>query len=281
MKLLPGCLPLALAVGLFAQTGCSTPTATDDAAATESAPQPVAAFVTINGEAISRDRAELLTNEIKQHSPAAQADPDLENMVRAELVRRTVLEQAAIQEGIDKQPDTLAQIDLTRQSELIRSYLHEWAANNPTNDEELKKEYNTITERLGRQEYHARHILLDSENKAQAVIAKLKKGGKFATLARNSLDPTTKKKGGDLGWASPTMFVPAFADALKTLGKGKYTTTPVKTEFGYHVIYLEGVRERAEPLPSFESVKYQLQQGLQQQKVEAHIDELVKAADVK
>ena len=103
------------------------------------------------------------------------------------------------------------------------------------------------------------------------MIAQLKKGGKFADLAKkHSIDPGSKERGGELGWAPANAYVPAFAEVLKQLKKGAYTQAPVKTDFGYHVIFLEDTR----PLvpPAFERVKPELQMRAQNELV----DELLK-----
>ena len=149
----------------------------------------------------------------------------------------------------------------------------------PVSDADVKAEYDKIKSQLGDKEYKARHILVEKEEEAKAIIAKLDKGEKIDDLAKQSKDPGSKDKGGDLGWANPASFVKPFADALSKLEKGKYTTTPVKTDFGYHVIKLEDTR----PLkaPAFDEVKGQLKQRLEQQRVEKHIAELRSKAAVK
>jgi peptidyl-prolyl cis-trans isomerase C len=218
---------------------------------------------TVNGTAIPQARADVLIAEQK-----AQGAPDsdqLRNAVKEELIRREVLAQEARKKG-SKSRRVQAQIELARQAVLIRAYLQDFVKAHPVSDADVKAEYDKIKSQLGDKEYKARHILVEKEEDAKAIIAKLDKGEKFEELAKQSKDPGSKDKGGDLGWANPAGFVKPFAEALTKLEKGKYTTTPVKTDFGYHVIKLED--SRALKAPAFDEVKGQLKQRLEQQRVE-------------
>lgn len=232
---------------------------------------------TVNGTAIPQSRADLLVTE--QKSQGAPDSEQLRAAVKEELIRREVLSQEARKKSLDKSAAVQAQMDMARQAVLIRAYLQDFVKAHPVSDADVKAEYDKIKSQLGDKEYKARHILVDKEEDAKAIIAKLDKGEKIDDLAKQSKDPGSKDKGGDLGWANPASFVKPFADALSKLEKGKYTTTPVKTDFGYHVIKLEDTR----PLkaPAFDEVKGQLKQRLEQQRVEKHIAELRSKAAVK
>lgn len=234
------------------------------------------ALATVNGKAIPQIRADALVA-----AQAAQGQPDspeLRQAVKEELVRREILAQEAAKKGLDKKGEVLGQIELARQSVLIGAYLGEFAKANPISDAQLKKEYEGIKSQLGDKEYNARHILVEKEDEAKAIIEKLKKGEKFDELAKQSKDPGSKDKGGELGWANRAAYVKPFSDAMVTLEKGKYTSTPVKSDFGYHVIQLDDVRELK--APSFDEVKGQIAQRLQQQQVQTHIGELRAKAKV-
>lgn len=235
-----------------------------------------APYATVNGTAIPASRAEAMLNE--QRAQGAQDSPQLNDAVREELVRREVLSQEATKKGLEKKSDVQAQMDLAKQAILIRAYLQDYVKTHPVTDADIRKEYDTIKSRMGEKEYKPRHILVETEDQAKAIIAKLQSGSKFEDLAKESRDPGSKDKGGELGWSNPGMFVQPFSDAMVKLEKGKFTTTPVKSDFGYHVILLEDVRDLK--APSFDEVKPQLQQRLQQQKVEAHILELREKAKV-
>lgn len=230
----------------------------------------------VNGVAIPQSAADAFVAE-----QAAQGVPDTEELrsaVRNELVRREVVAQAAKAKGLEKDPDVATQIALQRQAVLIRAYIQDYLKNNPTTDESLRAEYEKIKGQMAGKEYKARHILVETEAEAKSIIDKLTLGEKFENLAKASKDPGSKDKGGDLGWSQPNAYVKPFADVLTSLEKGKYTTTPVKSEFGYHVILLEDQRT-AEP-PAFEHLRGQLVQHLQQQKIEKLISELTAKAKV-
>jgi peptidyl-prolyl cis-trans isomerase C len=128
-------------------------------------------------------------------------------------------------------------------------------------------------------EYHAHHILLKTKEEAEAVLAKLKKGAKFETLASaQSTDPGSKANGGDLGWFNPSGMVKEFSAALATVKKGQTTPAPVQSEFGWHVIRLDDTRETAPP--SFESVKDRLAQRVEAKKFKTYEEDLLKTAKI-
>lgn len=237
------------------------------------AAEPVA---TVNGTAISAARADAMIAE--QRAQGAPESAQLKDAVREELIRREVLSQEAAKKGFDKKADVQAQMEMAKQAILIRAYLQDFVKTNPVGEADLKKEYDSIKGRMGDKEYKPRHVLVETEDQAKAIIAKLQGGSKFEDLAKESRDPGSKERGGDLGWSNPGMFVKPFSEAMVKLEKGKYTTTPVKSDFGYHVIMLEDVRSLQ--APSYDEVKPQLQQRLQQQKVERHVLELREKAKV-
>lgn len=224
----------------------------------------------VNGKAIPANRANvLLANQIAQGQAKT---PELEAAVKEELVRREILTQEALKKGVDKKSDVQAQLDLARQGVLIGAYLNEYARNVKITDDDIKAEYDKIKSALGEKEYKARHILVESEGEAKDIITKLKAGGKFDELAKVSKDPGSKDRGGELGWANKASYVPAFSEAMVKLEKGKYTETPVKSNFGWHVIQLDDVRELK--APALEEVKPQITQRMRQQAVEKHILDL-------
>ncbi|MBN8442984.1 MAG: peptidylprolyl isomerase [Dechloromonas sp.] len=237
------------------------------------AAEPVA---TVNGTAISAARADAMIAE--QRAQGAPESAQLKDAVREELIRREVLSQEAAKKGFDKKADVQAQMEMAKQAILIRAYLQDFVKTNPVGEADLKKEYDSIKGRMGDKEYKPRHVLVETEDQAKAIIAKLQGGSKFEDLAKESRDPGSKERGGDLGWSNPGMFVKPFSEAMVKLEKGKYTTTPVKSDFGYHVIMLEDVR--ALQAPGYDEVKPQLQQRLQQQKVEKHVLDLRSKAKV-
>lgn len=227
-------------------------------------------IATVNGVAIPVARAEALL-----HSQLAQGQQDSEQLraaVRNDLITREMLSQASKRKGFDKKPEVQAQFELSRQGILVNAYLQDFVASNPVKDEAVKSEYDAIVKAMGDKEYKARHILVEKEDEAKSIVARLQKGEKFEELAKLSKDPGNKDRGGDLGWSHPGGYVKPFADALVALEKGKFSANPVKTEFGWHVIQLDDVRELKHP--PLDEVKPQIQQRLQQQVLEKHIADL-------
>jgi peptidyl-prolyl cis-trans isomerase C len=148
----------------------------------------------------------------------------------------------------------------------------DYVKSHPIKDDQLLAEYNKVKATRGDKEYKARHILVDKEDDAKQIIAQLKKGSKFEDLAKQSKDPGSKDRGGDLDWNPPSTFVKPFSDALVKLEKGKYTETPVQTQFGWHVIQLDDVRPMQ--FPAFDAVRPQLLSMLQEQEIQQLIRDL-------
>ena len=228
------------------------------------------AFVTVNGVAISQNLADVFIAE--QKAKGAPDTPELKSAVREELIRRELLVQEAKKAGFDKKPDIAAQAEAARQALYIRAYIQEYIKKNPITDAQLTADYEKLKSQIGTTEYKARHILVKDEATAKTIIDDLQKGGKFEALASQSIDPGSKENGGDLGWASPSNFVKPFSDALTALTKGKYSETPVKSDFGYHVILLEDTRPLAPP--PFEEIKPRLLQQAQGQQITKMVENL-------
>ena len=230
---------------------------------------------TVNGKSISKNRADaLITGQAAQGQPDS---PELRNAVKEELIRREILTQESQKKGFDKKAEVQGQIDLARQGVLIGAYLNDYVRTHPVTDDLVKKEYENVRAQLGEKEYKVRHILVEKEDEAKVVIERLKKE-KFEEVAKVSKDPGSKDKGGDLGWANKAAYVKPFSDAMQKLEKGKLTDPAVKSDFGWHVIQLEDVRELK--LPGFDEAKPQITQRLQQQMVQKHIDQLRAKAKV-
>ncbi|MBK7237406.1 MAG: peptidylprolyl isomerase [Sterolibacteriaceae bacterium] len=232
--------------------------------------------ITVNGTVIPKDRGDaLFTEQLAQGTPDS---PELRNAIKEEVIRREILAGEARKKGLEKNPMLKAQMELAQQAVLIRAYMQDFVRTHPVSDADAQKEYDSIKAQLGSKEYKSRHILVEKEDDAKAIIAKLQKGEKFDELAKQSKDPGSKDKGGDLGWSAPSAYVKPFSDALTKLEKGAFTAIPVKSDFGYHVIKLEDVRDLK--VPSFEEAKPQISQRLQQKMVEEHILSLRKSAKV-
>ena len=201
-----------------------------------------------------------------------QDSPELRAAVRDELNTRELLVREGKKQGLDKNSTIKTEMDLASQTVLVRAYMADYLKAHPISDEALRKEYDAIKTQIGDKEYKVRHILVDNENDAKEIIVALQKGEKFEKLAERSKDTGSKINGGDLDWNAPANFVKPFSDAMIALPKGKFTTVPVQTQFGWHVIEVTDIREAK--VPGFDEVKPQLAQRMQGQVVEAYIKEL-------
>jgi len=214
---------------------------------------------------------------LKQRLQQGQPDsPELRNAVREELNTRELLAREAKKANLDKNADIKTQMDLASQTVLVGAFVADWVKKNPIPEAELRKEYDVIKTQIGDKEYHVKHILVEKEDEAKDIIVQLQKGAKFDELAKaRSKDPGSKDKGGDLDWNAPAGFVKPYSDAMVATPKGKFSTVPVQTQFGYHVIMVDEIREAK--VPPFDEVKPQLQQRMQA----AHLDKYFKELRVK
>jgi len=230
----------------------------------------------VNGKIIPASHAEILI--ASQVAQGRARTPELEALVREQLIRLETISQAALRKGIDKRRDVQTQLDLARQQIFINAYIEDFVNNLKISDADVRKEYDAINAAMGKKEYKARHILVETEGEARNIIERLRKGEPFAELAKVSRDPGSRNRGGELGWATLPHYVPPFSAALAGLTKGAFTQTPVRTDFGWHIIQLDDERDLTPP--PFEEVRPQILQRLRQQAVENHVSELRKQARV-
>ena len=231
----------------------------------------------VNGKAIPTSRMEpFLQQAAGSGKPVTD---DVKAQIKDEIITREVFAQEAQKHGRDAPENFKTQMELARQSILIRELLTEYQKTNPVTDADIKAEYDMFVANNGGKEYHAHHILVEKEADAKAIIAQLKKGGKFDVIAKkSSKDPGSGANGGDLDWANPKSYVKEFSEALVALKKGQTTEAPVKTQFGFHIIRLDDVRDAK--LPSLDEIKPQIAQKLGQVKVDAYRKELLSKAKV-
>jgi peptidyl-prolyl cis-trans isomerase C len=210
---------------------------------------------------------------LKQRTAQGQPDtPELRTAVRDELNTRELLVREARKQGLDKSAAVKTEMDLTSQTVLVRAYMTDYLKAHPIPEDQMRKEYDAIKGQIGDKEYKVRHILTDKEDEAKEIIIALQKGEKFEKLAERSKDNGSKINGGDLDWNAPANFVKPFSDAMVSLQKGKFTTTPVQTQFGWHVIQLDDIRDAK--VPPYDEVKPQLAQRMQGQVVERYLKDL-------
>jgi peptidyl-prolyl cis-trans isomerase C len=232
---------------------------------------------TVNGIAIPQARVDM---RIKIATAQGQPDtPALQKAVLDDMINLEVLAQAAEKAGMDKNPEVIQQTELAKESVLAGAFVQDYAKNHPISDDQLQQEYDKLKAHLGTKEYKARHILVDTEAEAKAIIAQLRKKGNFDKIAKEkSKDAGSAANGGELEWAVPSNFVPPFAQALVGLKKGGYTKEPVKSQFGWHIIKLDDVRNLK--VPTFEELKPQLLQRMQQQSIKDYIADLRSKAKI-
>jgi peptidyl-prolyl cis-trans isomerase C len=225
----------------------------------------------VNGKPVPKARADMLSAQLaKSGRPIT---PELTGQIKDEVISREIFMQEAQKRGLDATEDFKAQMELARQTLLIRELFAEYQKANPVTDAEIKAEYDKFAAANGGKEYRARHILVEKEEDAKAIIASLKKGGKFEEIAKKqSKDPGSGANGGDLDWANANSYVPEFSAALVKLKKGEVTPVPVKTNFGWHVIRLDDTRDAK--LPPLDQVKAQIAQKLMQVKLAKFQEEL-------
>lgn len=235
------------------------------------------AIATVNGVAVPKARLEYMM--FQQQSRGMQDNDQTRAMVREELVNREVLQQEAQRAGFAKNADVQTQVDMARQEIVVGAFLRDWVRKHPVSDADVQKEYDNARAQAGDKEYKARHILVENEDQAKAIISDLKKGAKFEDLAaKNSRDPGSKDRGGDLDWNVPGAFDKVFSEAMVKLGKGQVTETPVHTRYGFHVIRLDDVRDMK--FPALAELKPRIQQQLMQRKIEGLVRDLRAKAKV-
>jgi peptidyl-prolyl cis-trans isomerase C len=229
----------------------------------------------VNGKAVPKARVDALLKQVSAQAAAQgqQLPPDLDQRARDKVVLDEIFLQEAEKRGLAAGNEYKQQMELARQALLIQTLFADFQKKNKASDEEVKAEYEKFKGQSGGTEYSARHILVEKEEDAKALIAQIKGGAKFEELAKkNSKDPGSGENGGDLGFAAPGSYVPEFSQSMTKLKKGEMTETPVKSQFGFHIIKLEDTREAK--FPPIEEVRGQIEQRLVQTKMTTFRDEI-------
>jgi peptidyl-prolyl cis-trans isomerase C len=225
----------------------------------------------VNGKPVPKARLDAL---MQQAARAGQAvPPEMEAQARDQVVLREIFVQEAERRGMAARPDFRMQLDFARQNILIRELFEDYRKKNPVTDAEAQAEYDKFKAQAAGTEYRARHILVEKEDEAKALIARIKGGASFEDLAKqHSKDPGSGENGGDLDFSKPENYVPEFGNAMVKLAKGEMTETPVQSQFGWHIIRLDDTREA--PFPAFDAVKDQIKQRLEQARLQQFQEEL-------
>lgn len=232
----------------------------------------------VNGETVTvAEQKAIYDRAVQAGQPAGEG---LERQVKNLLIQQTVLLQEANKAKIANKPDVKRAIENSRDQILIQGLAQDWAQKNPVSEADLKKVYDQDKAAYGDTEYQVRHILVKTEDQAKNLISRLNKGADFGKLAQEfSEDTGNKGQGGLLGWVVPRSFVPAFGASFTALKPGEIAQSPIRTQFGFHVVKLEAKR-KAELYPSYESQKPVIRNALANQKVQMHFQDLIKKANV-
>ena len=234
---------------------------------------------TVNGKPITQQSVDQFVKLLI--SQGATDSPQLREQVKQEMINRQVFVQAAETSGVAKQADTRTEIELARQGILVRALMADYLAKHPVDAKKVQSEYDNIKkEQAGNMEYKVRHILVPEEKQANDILAQIKSDkSKFDDLAKkNSKDPGSADKGGDLGWAPPTNYVPPFAQAVTQLKKGGIVDKPVQTQFGWHVIMVDDTRPVQ--FPPLDQVRPQIEEMLRQQTLSKYQEDLRSKAKI-
>lgn len=231
---------------------------------------------TVNGKPIKQSHVDFILKEAT--AGGQQLNENASSVVVNRLIANEVVLQEAQRVGIDKQPDFQIRQELATRELLIQAYYQDYIKKNPISDADLKAEYEKFKTQWGTKEYKASHILVKTEQEAKDIIAQLAKNGDFARIAKDKSLDASKEKGGDLGWFPPSRMVRPFSDAVSKLSKGLYTTVPVQTQFGWHVIRLDDIRDTSPP--AYDTVKNDLRNLMQKQQIDKLVTDLKAKAKV-
>lgn len=242
-----------------------------------------ATIAVVNGVPIPQARLDYVIKA--QVQQGQKDDENMRKQIKEALITREILAQEAVKKGLDKDPNLQTQVEMAKQEFLIRAYFDDFLKSNGATEDEMKAEYERVkAQQTGngeRKEYQARHILIKDEKQAKAALAQINKakGKNFAQVAKaKSEDQGSKAEGGLLDWSDGSNFVKEFSDAMVKLNKGQYTKQLVKTQYGYHIIRLDDMREVQ--FPPFDQVKERIEQQLMTTKRDKTIAALRTSAKV-
>jgi peptidyl-prolyl cis-trans isomerase C len=258
-----------------ATSAASSPATTAPASTSGAQTAPVAI---VNGTPIAREDFDFYAKGLAGKNSVSEITPEQQAQALDNLVRAQVIAQEAKKEGIDKEPATASLLQLSELNVLQQALSDRYLKDKKATEQEVRAEYETQVGLLPHQEYHVHHILVATEGFARKLIGELEKGANFSDVAkRESMDPS-KTNGGDIGWLTPDRIMKPFADAMVALKKGEFTHKPVQTQYGWHIIRVEDVREVTPP--TFDQVRQRLEQVVQAKKFKAYSDGLMTNAKI-
>jgi len=271
---------LLLIASLAAVSGCdqmqsSNRTDTGSAAAITAPALEGVVVATVNNSPITQDVLDVYAAQRKAQPGNEQANT--EEAILNELIALELMRQESIKKGLDSQPVVIATLNQTARTTLAGIAIKDFMANNPVTDEAAKVAYDEQMGAAGK-EYNARHILVADEDTAKEVIKLLDSGSDFSELAKEKSTGPSGASGGKLGWFGAGQMVKPFSDAAAELEKGAYTKAPVQTQFGWHVIILDDVRESTPP--PYEDVKDRIKMLLANQQLQAYVESMKSTATI-
>lgn len=227
--------------------------------------------VTVNGDAIDSTMVDMYL-ESRTQRPADQATQAERDQVIRELTDIYLLTTQPTAQELAEDPRLQAQIELSNRGILAQAVAADFFSKNPATEEEILAEYEQQMQVAPPKQFKARHILVDTQAAAIDLIGQLREGADFAELATTHSTGPTGSNGGDLGWFAPDQMVQPFSEAVAALEDGAFTSEPVQTQFGWHVILREESRD-AQP-PPLDSVRDVIKQRIEQTKFTAYLETL-------
>ena len=208
----------------------------------------------VNGKAIPKAQLDKLIQKSNQPDT-----PEVREQAREMLVTRELILQEANNRGLTQKESVRDQLEQSKMGVLIAAVFEDYVEKEGVAESDLKAAYEQVKGQYSGKEYQVKHILVEKEADARAITSQIKAGGNFAQIAKDkSKDPGSAPNGGDLSWVSDKALVPEFSKAMMQLKKGQVTDKPVKTQFGWHIIKLDDVRDVK--APNMEEIKDQLKE---------------------
>ncbi len=270
-------LPLVALAGLAGLlAGCGR---SSKSSAVTLAPPPGTVLVTVNGEPITTGEVDAYV-QLRTHGTKMQLNPEQQHQLAQQLIQVSLAAQEAKKKGLDKTSEVEAQLALQHNLLLANEAVQDYMKSATVPESTLKQAYAKVAKAQSGEEYKARHILVKTKAKAEEIIKELNKdkGANFAALAKKYSTGPSASKGGELGWFKPNQMVPPFSAAVAKLKPGEYTKTPVKTQFGWHVILLQN--ERTAAPPSYTSMKPMLENQEKGQMLHTYLQQLQSQASI-
>lgn len=234
-------------------------------------------MIEINGQILTDLDFAVFSGQARKRG-ADITDQETQVHMLNELVRTVMMAQEAEKAGLAENAEIQSAVALARYKLLAEVAIKNHLRGNPVTDEEIETEYQRRNTGQAAHEFKARHILVESEDEAKAVIAELQAGADFRELAKQKSTGPSGPNGGDLGWFGPNQMVEPFSKAVQAMSVGSFTEAPVKTRFGWHVILLEDQRDN--PPPSFEQVRDSIEKELTRKRVAAYVNDVNKSSKV-